>query len=203
MTPVLPASPAYDKLIALLRELFQLDQPDLDFGLYRVLHARAAEINKFLSQDLLPQVRREFAHYQPADKAALQKDLDQAIDQATNLGADPETLPKVLALRQRLATEAVDLGGLEREVFDHLYQFFRRYYAEGDFLARRVYKEGIYAIPYEGEEVKLHWANRDQYYIKTSEYLRDYAFRLGSYVYPATQRPSDPATQRPSRARTF
>ncbi len=36
----------------------------------------------------------------------------------------------------------------------------------------------MYAIPYEGEEVKLHWANADQYYIKTSEYLRDYAFRL-------------------------
>ena len=41
-----------------------------------------------------------------------------------------------------------------------------------------MYKPGVYAIPYEGEEVKLHWANRDQYYIKTSEYLRDYAFRL-------------------------
>ena len=35
-----------------------------------------------------------------------------------------------------------------------------------------------YAIPYDGEEVKLFWANYDQYYIKTSEYLRDYAFRL-------------------------
>ena len=46
------------------------------------------------------------------------------------------------------------------------------------FLAKRVYRPGVYAISYEGEEVKLHWANRDQYYIKTSEYLRDYAFRL-------------------------
>src|SRR5690606_24672428 len=43
---------------------------------------------------------------------------------------------------------------------------------------KRVYKEGVYAIPYEGEEVKLYWANSDQYYIKTSEYLRDYTFRL-------------------------
>ena len=56
--------------------------------------------------------------------------------------------------------------------------FFQRYYAEGDFLAKRVYKPGVYAIPYEGEEVTLHWANKDHYYIKTSEYLRDYAFRL-------------------------
>lgn len=33
-------------------------------------------------------------------------------------------------------------------------------------------------IPYNGEEVKLVWANMDQYYIKTSEYLRDYRFFL-------------------------
>jgi adenine-specific DNA-methyltransferase len=72
----------------------------------------------------------------------------------------------------------VDLNSLEDEVHDHLYRFFRRYYSEGDFLAKRVYKAGVYAIPYEGEEVKLYWANADQYYIKTSEYLRDYAFRL-------------------------
>ena len=45
-------------------------------------------------------------------------------------------------------------------------------------LAKRVYKAGVYAIPYEGEEVTLHWANKDQYYVKTSEYLSDYAFRL-------------------------
>ena len=72
----------------------------------------------------------------------------------------------------------MDIGTLESEVYDHLFSFFRRYYSEGDFLAKRVYKPGVYAIPYEGEEVTLHWANKDQYYIKTSEYLRDYAFRL-------------------------
>lgn len=44
----------------------------------------------------------------------------------------------------------------------------------------RRYKEGVYAIPYEGEEVKLHWANADQYYVKTTENFRDYTFRLPS-----------------------
>ena len=39
-------------------------------------------------------------------------------------------------------------------------------------------------------EVTLHWANKDQYYIKTSEYLRDYAFRL---------RPEDDDGQSPMR----
>jgi adenine-specific DNA-methyltransferase len=171
-------SRTYLKLISLLKELFQLNQPDLDFGLFRILHAKSSEISQFLDKDLLPQVKLAFAQYQPADKAVLQKELAKAIEQAQALGAAPETLPKVRELRARLDDEAIDLDVLESEVYDHLYSFFRRYYSEGDFLSKRVYKPGVYAIPYEGEEVKLHWANSDQYYIKTSEYLRDYAFRL-------------------------
>ncbi|MDP2234595.1 MAG: site-specific DNA-methyltransferase, partial [Actinomycetota bacterium] len=168
----------FDRLVAKLRELFQLDQPELDFGIYRILHARSAEVTAFLEADLLPQVKEALAQYQPADKAALTKDLEEAITQARDLGADPDSLPKVQELRTRLAEDAVDLGALEAEIYDHLYSFFRRYYSEGDFISLRRYKEGVYAIPYEGEEVKLYWANHDQYYIKTAEYLRDYAFRL-------------------------
>ncbi|MGE0535322.1 MAG: DNA methyltransferase [Pirellulales bacterium] len=167
-----------EKLKTLLKELFQLDQPDLDFGLYRIMHAKAAEVTQFLERDLLPQVQQEFSRYKTADKAELENELAKAIEQANELGADPESLPKVKELRAKLADDAVDLDALEGEVYDHLYGFFRRYYSEGDFLSKRVYKPGVYAIPYEGEEVKLHWANADQYYIKTSEYLRDYAFRL-------------------------
>ena len=63
-----------------------------------------------------------------------------------------------------------------------LYSFFSRYYEEGDFISKRRYKEGVYAIPYEGEEVKLYWANQDQYYIKTSENFKDYTFLVGDYT---------------------
>ena len=175
MTDTNPAK--FNKLVTLLKELFQLDQPDLDFGIYRILHARADEVTQFLEEDLLPQVKEAFAGYQSADSAELKKRLEQMVAQLTEAGVDPEQAPRVQELREQLKG-AVDLGALENEVYDHLYSFFRRYYSEGDFLAKRVYKPGVYAIPYEGEEVTLHWANKDQYYIKTSEYLRDYAFRL-------------------------
>ncbi len=168
----------YEKLKNLLKELFQLDQPDLDFGLYRIMHAKSAEISQFLDYDLLPQVKTAFGVYESADRAEIEKELSKAVEQALTLGADPESLPKVKELRAKLANEAVDIAQLESDVYDHLFTFFRRYYSEGDFLSKRVYKSGVYAIPYEGEEVKLYWANADQYYIKTSEYLRDYAFRL-------------------------
>jgi len=175
MTDPNPAK--FNKLVTLLRELFQLDQPDLDFGIYRIMHAKAGEVTQFLERELLPQVKDAFASYQSADSAELRKKLDQMIAQLAEAGVDPEHAPKVRELREQLKG-AVDIGALENETYDHLHSFFRRYYSEGDFLAKRVYKPGVYAIPYEGEEVTLHWANKDQYYIKTSEYLRDYAFRL-------------------------
>ncbi len=171
-------SQKYEKLKTLLKELFQLDQPDLDFGLYRVLHAKSAEVLQFLDKDLLPQVRAAFSQYKTADKAELEKELSKVIAGVEAAGMNPDDSPKVKDLRARLKSDAVDIGALESEVYDHLFSFFRRYYSEGDFLAKRVYKLGVYAIPYEGEEVTLHWANKDQYYIKTTEYLRDYAFRL-------------------------
>ena len=71
-----------------------------------------------------------------------------------------------------------DAEEMQAEVFSHLNAFFSRYYDKGDFVTLRRYKKDVYAIPYEGEEVKLHWANADQYYIKTGEYFKNYRFSL-------------------------
>jgi adenine-specific DNA-methyltransferase len=168
-----------ERLKRLLAEVFQLDQAELDFGIYRIMNAKREEIVRFLDRDLLPQVREAFQAYEAENRGAVEVELAEAVEKAKELGADPETLPRVKELRTKLA-EAVDVTALENEVYSHLFNFFRRYYQEGDFISLRRYKEGVYAIPYEGEEVKLHWANHDQYYIKTSEYLRDYTFKLPS-----------------------
>lgn len=171
-----------EKLQNLLRELFQLDQADLDFGIYRIMNHNRDEIVRFLKNDLLPQVQEGFGEYEAADKERLKEELQQAIAQAKELGLsqeEAENTKKAQDLRQRIQSQA-DIEALEQGVYAHLYSFFRRYYQEGDFLSLRRYKEGVYAIPYEGEEVKLHWANADQYYIKTSEHFRNYAFNLPS-----------------------
>lgn len=55
---------------------------------------------------------------------------------------------------------------------------FSRYYDDGDFVAQPRYKADTYAIPYGGQEVWLHWANADQYYIKTSEFFESYEANL-------------------------
>ncbi|HUN23471.1 MAG TPA: site-specific DNA-methyltransferase [Anaerolineales bacterium] len=170
----------FEKLQTLLSELFQLDQADLDFGIYCIMNQKRDEITRFLEKELLPQVKASFAQYRPADKKVLEAELQKAIQGAQALGVDPDLVPKVKELREQATNYSLDTVALENEVYSHLYSFFRRYYESGDFISMRRYKEGVYAIPYEGEEVKLHWANADQYYIKTAEYFRDYTFKLPS-----------------------
>lgn len=162
-----------DQLKAKLRELFQLDRPDLDFGFYRVMHAKQHEIDTFLDRDLLPQVQAALASLKPDGSA----ELDEAVKQAKALGMDPDTVPRVRELREKYGA-AADPAKTEDEIYSHLLRFFSRYYDNGDFISMRRYKAGVYAIPYEGEEVVLHWANKDQYYIKSSENLRDYTVKL-------------------------
>lgn len=144
------------------------------------MNVKREEITRFLEDDLLPQVRQVLSEYESEIRSALETEMEKAKEAARGLGFDdPAQAPKVKELQARY-NAAFDLDAAEQDVFSHLYNFFRRYYNEGDFISLRRYKQGIYAIPYEGEEVKLYWANHDQYYIKTSEYLRDYAFKLPS-----------------------
>ena len=48
----------FEKLSVLLKELFQLDQANLDSGIYRIMNQRRGEISRFLDTELLCQVAR-------------------------------------------------------------------------------------------------------------------------------------------------
>jgi adenine-specific DNA-methyltransferase len=167
---------AYKKLIATLEEIFQLDQADLDFGIYRIMNQKRDEINDFLKNKLLTQVNETLSKAGNQDGEALKKELENLERTLREAIVDPDTNPKVKELRARYAS-AGSPEALTNEVFSHLTSFFRRYYNQGDFISQRRYKKDVYAIPYEGEEVKLHWANHDQYYIKTGENFKNYTFK--------------------------
>ena len=171
-------SEAYNKLIKTLQTIFEMDKADLDFGIYRIMNQKRDEITQFLEDDLLSQAKNAFADYASESKTEVKAELDSLTKTLISAGMDPEQSPKVVELREQLAS-SVDITALENEVYSHLHTFFSRYYDKGDFISQRRYKSDTYAIPYEGEEVKLHWANRDQYYIKSSEHLRDYTFTMG------------------------
>ena len=73
------------QLISKLSEMFQMDQADLDFGIYRIMNAKRDEISQFLEQDLLPTLptlRTALQESQPAGLADKQRELADAIANA-------------------------------------------------------------------------------------------------------------------------
>jgi adenine-specific DNA-methyltransferase len=173
-----------NRLVVKLKELFQLDQPDLDFGFYKIMHAKAKQVSEFLENDLLNQVAEAFGQADEARQAELKAAYDKAIEDAKRYGAPhPEETEPVKEAKAKLDA-LKDTTKAEGEIYDHLYRFFERYYDNGDFISRRYYtretsgKAAPFAIPYNGEEVKLVWANMDQYYIKTTEYFNNFTVDL-------------------------
>lgn len=190
-----------NRLINLLKELFQLDQPELDFGFYKIMHAKSVQISRFLEQDLLDVIKDAFGEVDEQRLAEAKARYQAAIEQAKKFGApDPEQTDGVKEAKAQYE-QAKDGGNAESEIYDHLYRFFERYYDNGDFMSRRYYaresdsRAAPYAVPYDGREVYLHWANKDQYYIKSSEYLSNYSFDLNEAIRQQAQSAKTPGLE--------
>jgi adenine-specific DNA-methyltransferase len=183
------------RLLSKLKELFQLDQPDLDFGFYKVMHAKSEQVERFIDDDLLKIVEDAFAG-SAADKVESEVELakrklveamgDDALQADGSVNPAFANTPAGKTYSEALTKAGAQVPSLsdEGQIYDHLFRFFERYYDNGDFVSRRYYtretdgRAAPFAIPYHGEEVKLHWANADQYYIKTAEYFNNYTFDL-------------------------
>ena len=183
---------AMQKFQNLLGNLFQFDASDLDFGIYRILNFKRDQIRTFIHEDLKNTVETAFAKHKDErlDNIGLQlEDTKQKVIQTLGMGAilatgelkdefkgTPVGRDYLSIKTQKEEAETID--EIKLQVFNDLYNFFARYYEEGDFVPQYRYsiKNHKYAIPYNGEEVKLYWANCDQYYTKTGILFRDYAF---------------------------
>jgi adenine-specific DNA-methyltransferase len=163
------------RFVDLLKTIFELDKSDLNFGIYRIMNIRKEQIEDFLTKKLPEQIRAILEPVATENREKIHLKMKELEKQAAQFDADVEKNKQYLYLKEQY-TVLADIPALEADVYSYLFNFFSRYYDEGDFISKRRYKEGVYAIPYEGEEVKLYWANQDQYYIKTTENFKDYSF---------------------------
>ena len=189
------------KFRKLLKKLFQFDCAELDFGIYRIMNQKRAVIQQFIEKDLLDGVATELSRGAINEGAKLKQQCDElaskirqdlgedALDTEGNLtvpvprGRIGEQCKKYMELRERVGNKAKSSNEREADIFNHLLTFFSRYYDDGDFMSLRRYsKREKYAIPYNGEKVYLHWANADQYYIKTGENFTDYSYKHGGWT---------------------
>jgi len=188
---------AIERLQQTLREIFQLDYADLDFGLYRIFHLRRKEIEEFIANQLPEEVAKAFAEVSGQDRERLEAEVKRLAQQLRDNVADDAITPsgevaqayantklaRQYAENRRRLQSVLVTEGHKAEVFNHLVNFFRRYYEDGDFIPKRRYGgRETYAVPYDGEEVFFYWPNRDQHYVKTHERFRDYAFKVATVL---------------------
>ncbi|MCS4534039.1 site-specific DNA-methyltransferase [Neisseria montereyensis] len=166
------------ELIQKLYEIFQIDRPDLDFGIYRILNSRSREIETYLNHTLPDAIKAAFSQRSATSLEQWRHELADAKKSAEALGVAPESTAKVQELNAKIQNAVRGSAADEAAVYNHLLTFFSRYYDSGDFISQRRYKGDTYAIPYNGEEVMLYWANKDQYYTKSGENFSNYRFTL-------------------------
>jgi adenine-specific DNA-methyltransferase len=155
-------SEALQRFQELLRELFEFECADLDFGIYRIMNHKREIIKDFIENKLPNIIEKELSQLEQFRDTPVGKQYLEALQKATH---------------------ARSLEAVETAIYNHLYTFFSRYWQDGDFISKRRYsKRERYAIPYNGEEVYLYWANHDQYYIKTAEHFTDYSYKAPNGV---------------------
>ena len=150
----------------LLRELFQFDCADLDFGIYRIMNQKRDVVEQFIAGTLPTAVAAELDSGPLAQQAQAQARLEEIAKEviaafgdgaigddgelATALGDYPLGQAYRDAQARAVGNSRADV---ETDIYNHLYTFFSRYYDDGDFIAqRRDSRNQRYAIPYNGEE---------------------------------------------------
>ena len=193
------------KLQRLLRRLFRLGNPDdaensgdLDFGIYRVAKLKEKRLSAYVDEQLPKKIgvllEKASRNVEEGASSALNQARQRVIEALSSKALDSDdnlTNPvlaetpagahyeRVRAAAAGVRPVAVDIEEMREEIHDHLANFFARYECGGGDIVpqRRHSVRNRYALPHNGEEVLLHWANRDQYYIKTAALHSSIAFK--------------------------
>jgi hypothetical protein len=113
----MPTAPQQrDMLVRLLTELFQLNQPDLDFGFWRIMHAKSRQVTEFLETDLLGIMAETFRETGEAKGQELKGAYEEEVHKAREYGAaEPDKAPKVMEAYGRWQA-ATDTSNAESDV---------------------------------------------------------------------------------------
>ncbi len=191
------------ELIQKLEEIFQFPNEDLDFGIYKVYKYKREYIKKFLygSNDenikSIDQIIEEvFGELKSVSLTKLEKDLEEVKKEIIeNLGEealdDKEILNKTKLGRKYLQLKEEYEKQKEKSklsedikinIYNHLYNFFSKYYKDGDFIPLRRWGEDKHIVFYNGQEVFFYWATKNMYYIKSGEIFKEYSFKVDNKI---------------------
>lgn len=197
--PPNPTTEALNTLRDKLREMFHFAQNELDFGIFRILKLKRAEVSSFVDDALpnivenaLDDVTSTLWESQFGEVKEFIQEEGGATEHAylNDIVENRQQLIGFLTYKQRadliepLETEPNTLKmKLAAGVYNHIYNFFERYYRDGDF-GYNDRSTALYQVDYPdeadytGTDTLFHWKCRNSYYVKTATGFNSVTFEL-------------------------
>lgn len=197
-------SKSIDNLKYFLKEMFQFNENDLDFGIYKIYNLKRKHIESFIDgdgeNDLAPtieQIMKEVnLQTQKADAIDLYNFLKgknmenllndpeanyEDIQLALNFEKDEDKKESLTQTLNNLSKAEGLTDELKDKIYNHILGFFQMYYSNGDF-GYNDRSRDLYKVPYEadynGSDTMFHWKHKGSLYIKTGTSFNAIKFDL-------------------------
>lgn len=197
-------SKSIDNLKYFLKEMFQFNENDLDFGIYKIYNLKRKHIESFIDgdgeNDLAPTIEKIMKEVnlqtQKADSIGLYSFLKgknmedllndpeanyEDIQLALNFEKDEDKKEVLTQTLNNLSKAEGLTDELKDKIYNHILGFFQMYYSNGDF-GYNDRSRDLYKVPYEadynGSDTMFHWKHKGSLYIKTGTSFNAIKFDL-------------------------
>ena len=106
-----------NRFISLLKQIFELDKSDLDFGIYRVMNLRKTQIEEFLTQRLPQMVQETLAPFAQGSKEEIRAQMTQIEESVAAMGMTVDVLPDTAPMSSRNSWRKVQTLPHWRQMF--------------------------------------------------------------------------------------
>lgn len=198
-------NPSIQNLKYFLKEMFQFNENDLDFGIYKIYNLKRKHIEGFIDgdgeNDLTPTIEKILKEVnlenQKTDSIELynflksinkdflleepEKNYDRIKGQLELDIEDENQKIKLIETLNNLSKSGGLTDELKDKIYNHILGFFQMYYSNGDF-GYNDRSRDLYKVPYEadynGTDTMFHWKHKGSLYIKTGTSFNAIKFDL-------------------------
>lgn len=173
-----------------LKEIFEINNSDLDFGIYRIMKFREKEIKNFIDIELPKTIDSKFKSLESSSKNIFDKvkefeenseneELVELYNSWNN--QEIENASKYNPKFKEYVNNKNSLKDSKKtsiesdDIYNWLNAFFTSYYDKWDFFKTRKQK---WTYKFEWWDVGFTWATEGQYYIKSWKHFNNYTFLL-------------------------
>lgn len=194
-----------DQLKFFLKEMFQFNANDLDFGIYRIYNLKRKEIENFIdgndeqclepiiniTLELVSNIEKQVeltsltAYLKKFNQESLVNDpagnFDKIQQLILNFGTDDAEKEGLTTALTASTKEFNITDEIKDKIYNHILGYFEMYYSNGDFgynnRSRNLYKVP-YEADYDGNDTMFHWKHKGSLYIKTGNSFNAIKFKL-------------------------